>query len=260
MLSQPADAAVKANLYNTQLVSEGHIAGSRVVMVIVDFQARMDATLKEMRALVERVDPDRMIDYSQFPEVETFMKTPVKPKEVPASTSEGGLGSLLAQPLPIPEPTVIPVLNFRGIAVEGVPQKSTQRERPPSVPREKSIPPPVPRLVLPSGSSGSGKGTEKGSGPIRRDLSDRWGTQSNPARKYPEQFEHMRQPSPRPIRATVDLEEPVLSEPEKVDLSPEEEYRTETESSEDPLRSGISRPGRQPSRPRRKAFRRSRRQ
>lgn len=210
LLIQPAEATIRTNLYNAQLVSEGHITGSRVVMVmvLVDFQARMDAVLKEMRSLVERVDPDHAMDFSKFPEVDAFMKTLVKPVEAPASTSGGMLGSLLAQPLTniIPGSAKdIPVPDHQEVVVTkyNFPAKPKFPERPPSVPqmllpRESSQilqPSAQPTSSLGSGR-GSGKVSGRGSGRIRSDLSNRWGGVSNPARDHPERFEHMQQPPP----------------------------------------------------------------
>ena len=201
MLSQPAEAAVRANLYNTQLVSEGHIVGSRVVMVLVEFQARMEVVLKEMRALVERVDPNRIMEYPHFPELDTLMKTPVKSQEVAAAASEGGLGSLLAQPLTTSSPQPnreIPIPGFRNVSTKG---------------------------------SGSGSGI------VRSDLSDRWGSLTNPARSHPEQFEHMNQPSPKEkkkTKDTINLGEEESPEEEKVEISSdEEEFPSDYETEED---------------------------
>lgn len=100
LLNQPTEAVIKSNLYNTQLVSEGHIARSKVVLVLVKFQAWMDVVPKEMKALVEWVDLDWAMDFTYFPEVDAFMKMPFKLVEVPASTFLGLLDLLLAQPLP----------------------------------------------------------------------------------------------------------------------------------------------------------------
>ena len=127
-------------------LTEGHISGSRVVMVLVEFQARMDVVLKEMKILVERVDPDRAMDFTQFSEMDAFMKTPIKPMEVPASTSSELLGSFLTQPLlnlvldPVKEAPAVPEQKQTDISVvPKFPEKMKLAEQPPSAPRELSV-------------------------------------------------------------------------------------------------------------------------
>ena len=158
-------------------------------MVLIEFQARMDVVLKEMKILVERVDPDQAMDFTQFPEMDAFMMTPIKPMEVPASTSSELLGSFLAQPLPnlVPEPVkeapTVPEQKQTDISV--VPkfsEKMKLAERPPSVPRELSVPPcKTSQLIAPSTQPTSCKGFEWGSGKVQSDLTERWGGIPNPA-------------------------------------------------------------------------------
>ena len=174
-------------------LTEGHISGSKVVMVLVEFQARMDALLKEMKILVERVDPDWAMDFTQFPEMDAFMKTPIKPMEVPASTSSELLGSFLAQSLPnlvpelVKEAPVVPEQKQTDISiVPKFPEKMKLAERPPGVLRELSVPPcKTSQPIAPSTQPMSCKGFGWGSGKVQSDLTERWGGIPNLAHSFP---------------------------------------------------------------------------
>lgn len=53
LVAQPVDVVVKATLFDNQLISRGHVTTSKLLMILVDFQAWMKRVLKEMRQLVE---------------------------------------------------------------------------------------------------------------------------------------------------------------------------------------------------------------
>ena len=200
-------------------MSEGHIAGSKIIMILVEFQARMEAVLKDMRQLVERVDPDRAMDFSQFPEVDAneFLKTPLKPipvpVPVPVPSGSGGLGSLLEQPLQPP-----PIKE---------PEQRLEPKCPPSMPRDI---PTKPRSSLETVTTQHPEvETSKATGlKVRSDLTNQWGGIPNPAKDHPEAFQHMQQPTPPiPVKVSIDLGTP-SDDPHVEDVieSDEEEYKT----------------------------------
>jgi len=49
LIAPPAKVVIRSELLNNQLIREGHVTRSKVVMNLVDFQARMETVLKEMR-------------------------------------------------------------------------------------------------------------------------------------------------------------------------------------------------------------------
>jgi hypothetical protein len=69
---------MKAALTHSRLTEEGHLTKSKVIRILVDFSSRMEITLKEMRQLLGRIDPDRVMDFSNFPEIHFDTETPVK--------------------------------------------------------------------------------------------------------------------------------------------------------------------------------------
>lgn len=46
LVGQLADTVNKSALYDAQLVARGHVAGSKIVIILVNFQARMERVLK----------------------------------------------------------------------------------------------------------------------------------------------------------------------------------------------------------------------
>jgi hypothetical protein len=78
LVDKSADLVMKAALIQSRLTKEGHLTGSKVIQILVDFSSRMEITLKEMRQLLGRIDPDRVMDFSNFPEIHFDTKTPVK--------------------------------------------------------------------------------------------------------------------------------------------------------------------------------------
>ncbi len=77
LVDKPADMVMKAALTQSQLTEEGHLTGSKVIRILMDF-SRMELTLKEMRQLLGRINPDRVMDFSNFPEIHFDTETPVK--------------------------------------------------------------------------------------------------------------------------------------------------------------------------------------
>lgn len=99
LIAEPTNLVVRSYLFDAQLVSKGYITRSKIVMILVDCQARMDVVLREMRQLVKRADLNRAMDSSKFSKVpeDLFLRTPVKPMSDPTPSKSGGLGSLLGQ-------------------------------------------------------------------------------------------------------------------------------------------------------------------
>ena len=85
----PEHAVIRSNLYSTWLETQGTMTGSKMVTILVDFEARMKMILKEMNKLLGFLDPDRALDMTEFPEVlvNLFRQTPVK--ETPSRQTSG---------------------------------------------------------------------------------------------------------------------------------------------------------------------------
>ncbi len=78
LVDKPTDMVMKVALVQNKLAKEGHLTGSKVIQILVDFSSRMESTLKEMQQLFGWIDPDRVMDFSSFPEIHFDTETPMK--------------------------------------------------------------------------------------------------------------------------------------------------------------------------------------
>jgi hypothetical protein len=77
-VDRPSELIIKASLVQNQLIEEGHLTGSKVVRILVNFSSQMEVVLKEMSQLLGNIDLDEVMDFAHFPEIqfdtETLMK------------------------------------------------------------------------------------------------------------------------------------------------------------------------------------------
>jgi hypothetical protein len=77
-VDRPSELIIKASLVQNWLIKEGHLTGSKVVKILVDFSSWMEIVLKEMHQLLGCIDPNRVMDFAYFLEIPFDMETPVK--------------------------------------------------------------------------------------------------------------------------------------------------------------------------------------
>ncbi len=82
---------IRLQFFDKKLMQEGHITRSKDLTILVDYQAKMEVVLKEMRDLLNRVDKNLPLDFSKFPEVSNIISL-APAKSTPGSTSSGGTG------------------------------------------------------------------------------------------------------------------------------------------------------------------------
>lgn len=92
LITQPFKTVTKAALLESKLAQEGSLTGSLVVRILVDYNSRMEKVLEEMRHLLGNLDPNRAMDFSQFPEVPYMMESPFK--RTPVKPPQAGLSGL----------------------------------------------------------------------------------------------------------------------------------------------------------------------
>jgi hypothetical protein len=233
LVDKPADMVMKAALTQSRLTEEGHLTGSKVIRILVDFSSRMETTLKEMRQLLGRIDPDRVMDFSNFPEIHFDTETPVK----------------LSASMPLPPKPEAPIESLRYStepfskqlektirgSVKSAPVPVTQPDvRRELAPPEITVSPPVPVVQLPEKEPQQTPRVQR-----EVELSERIGGLLNPARSHPEEFEHMaEEQQPRKEIEPIVLDETSLGEEierdvTQIDKSEEEEYRTGSEDEEE---------------------------
>ncbi len=72
------------------------------MMILVDFHAKMEKVLKQMQALVAKVDLDRALEFTKFSEVpaNVYLQSPLRrPIHIPVQSLSLGLESLLKFPV-----------------------------------------------------------------------------------------------------------------------------------------------------------------
>ena len=192
LLDQPAEVHVHAESFRNRLLREGHVSGSKIIKIMVDFSARMTHTLQEMRTLLEPPEPDRSLDFSTFPDVPStlFDSTPEKPvvpamaQSVPSRSTSAGLRDILPQAEQRTEPKGGQARDRDVNALALTP----------------SQPLPVCTTLLKEALDFSVNTT-------RGDLLNRLGAVSNPARTEPDKFSHMLEDTPP------------KQEPDRIDLT-----------------------------------------
>jgi len=65
----PSNVITKSALINSWLNQEGHVTGSKIVTILVDFSAWIEIVLKEMCQLLGHLDLDQVMDFTQFSEL-----------------------------------------------------------------------------------------------------------------------------------------------------------------------------------------------
>ena len=196
LVEPPEHQVIRSQLFSEKLIQDGHVTGSTVLRILVDYEARMKEVLVEMRALLGYLDPEKPMDFSKFPDI--FTGTPVKDADLlgeigrgPESQAALGLKTLLHQT------RATPSQQFSG--------KSSLR---------------------------LGRGKELPKLPIRRDLLPDMGMK-NPAKSYPEQFEHMQTDDVVPQKETIDLGEDEEPEGKGISKSESEEFESSEETEEE---------------------------
>jgi hypothetical protein len=197
------------------LTEEGHLTESKVIWILVDFSSQMELTLKEMRQLLGRIDPDWVMDFSNFPEIHFDTETPVKLT-----------ASMLLPSKPEPFSKQLEK-TIRG-SVKSTPEPSTQLDtRWELAPPEITISPPVLVFNLSEKEPLSTPHIQ-----ARGQLIEKIGGLLNPAQSHPEEFEHMlEEQQPRKEIEPIVLDETSPGEENEreitqIEKSEEEEYRT----------------------------------
>jgi len=78
LMASPSDVITKVVLIDSRLNQKGHVTGSKIVTILVDFSAYIETMLKEMRQLLGHHDLDQVMDFTQFPELPFVVGTPVR--------------------------------------------------------------------------------------------------------------------------------------------------------------------------------------
>lgn len=74
LVEQLTDVVTRSTLFDARLLKEGHVTASKILVILVDFQAWMEAIVKEMRQLVRNLVPNRAMDFTNFPEIPAFLE------------------------------------------------------------------------------------------------------------------------------------------------------------------------------------------
>ena len=204
LLQNPAEVQANAELFRSRLAHEA-ITQPRIVVILSEFHTKLEILLKDMRALLE---PDRALDFTQFPEVPGNV---FEEMQTPHPTRPSG------------DPFLSPMLT----GPEVTPPAPRTDPGPSSTPAPTSTFPPPGK---------PGTGSKAGSLPIRQELINRIEAMTNPAQKYPADFEHM-QESPPPEKQPEDIvdldeEESNGSDPDVQEIKESEEESAHTTDSE----------------------------
>jgi hypothetical protein len=189
LVATPGEVVNRSTLFENELIRHGHITGSKIIIILTDFQDRMERVLREMRELVTRVNPDQAMDFSRFPEVPANLllsETPIRQAPgIPTSPSVG-LGTLLRHTVASSRPASTP-------SGSGLPIRSAS----------------VSPLLFQQSMQGRSGSLGRGGSRVAGSLAGRLGPIHNPAKLYPTDFEHMQVTPEKKPRMEIDLTSPV---------------------------------------------------
>ena len=222
-----ADIITKAALFDSKMISEGHITGTKVVTILVDFTARIERVFKEIQKLLAAIDPNHAMDFSTFPELPFVAGTPGKPVADQATRMEG-LRGILTPAEPSASKIRMTELNLRP-ASEPEPESSAKSVPVPS----KFSTPEVPKAqTMPNLMAGTFKVPGQ---QVRGDLINRIGGMTNPARTNPKGFVHMQETTPEKGSEPATLEDTTPEKEKEVQVieDSDEESAHSTSGTED---------------------------
>jgi hypothetical protein len=188
LVDQPAESVVKAALIQKQLNQDSALSGPKILRILVDFSSKMEVVLDEMRQLVNRVDPDKMMDFSTFPDLPTEGETPAK------TSRSLPLPERPAEPMdPIRQSDETFTTQLQKTLQESEMQRQEQLLTPGKgqqlAPPEVTVSPQLPASRLKAADFLRNPGRTSTSS-----FAERIGGLLNPARSHPEDFEHMKPP------------------------------------------------------------------
>ena len=76
LVASPTNVLIRSEMFNHQLIKDGHITESKVLTILVDFQAKMEVVLKEMCKLLGHLDPDKVLDIQNISECKRYFPHP----------------------------------------------------------------------------------------------------------------------------------------------------------------------------------------
>ena len=226
-VGQPRDVVTKARIFDETVVKGLPVTGSKVISIVVNYNAKMEALLLEMRQLMIRLHPPplptKLIDLADFPEL------PAAEILQGLSTPTKGPVTQITSPIPPTDlesdtrtrPTDDPPLPNQSLPNPPLPSGTAPSDPPPPPPApakvQSSAPPPSLRRPEPPVSSTPVRpfpSLQTPTGPTQRNLSFSQGR----GRGEPSRLSHLLRTTtgtgdvPAPSRPTPSRKEPPPTE------------------------------------------------